>query len=478
MTHTSMQDRISHHIIRTGLTRSALLTGSLLAGSLVATLVAPVSTLAAQDSTTATGPTFISLGDAARLAARNSASALGARARVGEAQARVTQRRADLLPNLSAAGSQVRRTLNTASFGISFPTAPGEPPLFDPNGQVIPPFTTIDYRGRLVQPVLDFGAIARLRGARAAVTASSAEATATSEQAGTQAAVAYVRAIRSADDFRARSEDSVLAADLVTVAQAQLQAGTGIALDVTRARSQLAATRAQLIASRAARDRTMIDLVRALNLPVGSRLALADSLGALDSTGVSTDEQQATRRALQSRPDLIAAQARVAAARQSVSSVRAERLPTLSLVGDDGFNGLSYSHLLNTYEYGFQLSVPILDGFRREGRVQEQEGVVREAEIQQHDIEQQAAADVRGALIDLHSASEQVGATRERLGLAEQEVAQARERFRAGVAGNADVITALLSLTTAHTAVIDAQTSYQTARVALARAQGTVTTLP
>jgi hypothetical protein len=32
------------------------------------------------------------------------------------------------------------------------------------------------------------------------------------------------------------------------------------------------------------------------------------------------------------------------------------------------------------------------------------------------------------------------------LGLAEQEVAQAQERFRAGVAGNGDVITALLSL--------------------------------
>jgi hypothetical protein len=36
----------------------------------------------------------------------------------------------------------------------------------------------------------------------------------------------------------------------------------------------------------------------------------------------------------------------------------------------------------------------------------------------------------------------------------------------------------LLGLTTARTAVIDAQTNFQTARVALARAQGVVTTLP
>ncbi len=471
-----MKGKILHRI-RALRRRSAVLV--LLPAGVVALCSPLAPPLTAQDSTAAAASTtFISLGDAARLAARNSASSQGARARVGEAQARVTQRRADLLPNLSATGQQGRHTLNTASFGIAFPAAPGQPPLFDPNGQVLPPISTVDYRGRIVQPLFDFGAIARLRGARSAVTASSAEASATSEQAASQAAVAYVRAIRASDDFRARSEDSVLAADLVIVAQAQLQAGTGIALDVTRARSQLAATRAQLIASRAARDRTLIDLARALNLPVGSRLAIADSLGALDSTGVSTDEQAATRRALQSRPDLLAAQARVASARQSVSSVRAERLPTLSFVGDDGVNGLSHSHLLNTYDYGVQVSLPILDGFRREGRIQEQQGIVREAEIQQRDIEQQAAADVRGALIDLHSASEQVAATRERLSLAQDEVSQARERFRAGVAGNADVITALLSLTTAHTAVIDAQTSYQTARVALARAQGAVTTLP
>src|SRR5437899_13096618 len=44
----------------------------------------------------------LSLGDAARLAARQSALALGARLRADEAQARVRERRADLLPNLSS----------------------------------------------------------------------------------------------------------------------------------------------------------------------------------------------------------------------------------------------------------------------------------------------------------------------------------------------------------------------------------------
>ncbi len=82
-----------------------------------------------------------------------------------------------------------------------------------------------------------------------------------------------------------------------------------------------------------------------------------------------------------------------------------------------------------------------------------------------------------GALLDLASAREQVEAARERQQLAEQEVAQARERFRAGVAGNADVITASFSLNAARTGLIDALTAYQAARVSLARAEGTVISL-
>jgi outer membrane protein TolC len=62
--------------------------------------------------------------------------------------------------------------------------------------------------------------------------------------------------------------------------------------------------------------------------------------------------------------------------------------------------------------------------------------------------------------------------------LAEQEVSQAQERFRAGVAGNGDVITALLSLNQARTLRNDALASYQSSRVALARAMGEVQKLP
>ena len=420
----------------------------------------------------------LSLGDAARLAAQQSALAKGARLRADEAQARVRQRRADLLPTLSSYVQEAGRTFNTSTLGIDFPTPPGQKPVFDPKGQVEGPINTLDIRGRVQQNLLDFGALGRVRSAQAAARSSSADAEATAEQAATVASTAYVRAMRADADLHARQADTLLATDLLGIAQSQLRAGTGVGLDVTRARAQLAATRASLIASRNARDHARLDLLRSLSLPVETDIVLTDSLSTVAAaTEPVPDEPALLAQALRARPDILAEEQRVRAARQGLSAINAERLPTLGLIADDGVIGKNGARLLNTYTWGLQVSIPIFDGFRREGRLQEQRSVVKEAEIRQHDVEQQAQADVRGAVLDLAAAREQLDAASERLRLAEQELAQARDRFNAGVAGNADVVNASLALTSSRTLVNDAETAYQLARVSLARATGSVTSL-
>src|SRR5882762_630196 len=127
----------------------------------------------------------LSLGDAARLAAQQSATAQGARLRADEAQARVRQRRADLLPTVSSYVQEAGRTFNTSTLGIDFPATPGTPPLFDPKGQVEGPINTLDVRGQVRQNLLDFGAIGRVKSAQAQARSSSADAEATAEQAAT-----------------------------------------------------------------------------------------------------------------------------------------------------------------------------------------------------------------------------------------------------------------------------------------------------
>ena len=444
-------------------------------GTFVVALMAVVARSASAQHPVADSTVRLTLGDAVRLAARQNAAVLGALARVDAAKARVTQRRADLLPTVSAAIAERGSTTNSATFPINFPTAPGQAPLFDPNGSILGPVNALDARARVSQTLFDPAARTRVQTARTGVAAASAAVASIADVAAGVAANAYLAVLRADAVYTARFADSTLAAELLGIARDQLQAGTGIALDVTRARSQLTGARTQLIVARNERDRTRIDLARTLGLPL-VRIEPADALASLP-TAESMSEATALDAASHDRKDLQALDLQVKAARQQATAIRDERLPTIGLFADEGLsqrNGRSY---LPTYDWGIQLSLPIFDGFRREGRVMEQVFVARDLEIRAKDLRAQVDADVRSATLNLRSSGEAVEAARERLSLAEQEVAQARERFQAGVSGNADVITASITLNTARTQLVDALTSYQASRVALARAQGSIARL-
>ena len=433
----------------------------------VAALLAP-ATVRAQVRDTVTAP--LTIGDAARLAAQRSATAVAARYRAEQADARVTQRRADLLPSLSGVALQSGRTFNTASFGLSLPG-------FDPDGEVLGPVRTTDVRGRASLTLLDFAALQRVRSSAALARASRSDAASIAEQVGAQAAIAYLRVQRAEAQIQARTADSLLAQQLVEIAGQQLKAGTGVGIDVTRAEAQRASVHAQLIQASAERDRARLDLLRLLGLPLSARVVLADSLSELALADTIPDEAAAVAHALAVRPDLQAIQRQLDASSRQVAAVRAERLPSLAVFGDQGITGKNPQHLLPTYDWGIQLSIPLFDGFRREGRVDEQRAVEHELQARRRDLQEQAAIDVHAAILDLMSAREQVVAVRERMRLVEQELSQARERFSAGVAGSSDVINASLALDASRNLLIDALTGHRLALVSLARAQGSVTTL-
>ena len=457
----------NHHLLSRPITAGAFLT-------LLMALLAFVARSAGAQQPAADSAIRLTLGDAVRLAARQNAAVEGALARVDAAKARVTERRADLLPNVSATVAERGATTNSATFPIDFPSTPGQPPLFDPKGTILGPVNAFDARARVSQSLYDPAARTRVQTARTGVAAANADVASLADQASATAANAYLSVLRADAVYSARLADSTLAAELLGIAQDQLKAGTGIILDVTRARSQLTGARTQLIVARNERDRTRVDLARSLGLPL-VRLELADALSSLPSpangTGATLDSS------IRNRKDVQALDLQVRAAREQANAIRAERLPTIGVFADEGLsqrNGRSY---LPTYDWGIQLSLPIFDGYRREARVTEQVSAARDLEIRARDLRAQVEADVRSATLNLRSSAEAVSAARERQSLAEQEVAQARERFQAGVAGNADVITASITLNTARTQLVDALTSYQASRVALARAQGSIATI-
>ena len=416
-------------------------------------------------------PIRLTLGEAVRLAARQNINVESARFRAQEAQARVTQRRADLLPQAYGIAGERRATLNSAAaFPIELPM-----PGIDPRGSLLGPLDVFDARAHLNQTLFDAAAHGRVKSAKTGVAAADADVGQSADLAATTAANAYLSVLRADAVYRARLQDSTLAAELLRIAGDQLRAGTGVALDVTRARSQLTSARSQLILARNDRGRTRIELARTLSLPLVD-FVLVDSLSTLP-VNVPTTEREALDTAYRHRNDLQALLLQAESARQQATAINRERLPTVGLSGDYGVsqrNGRSY---LPTYDLGLVLTVPMFDGLRREGRVEEQTMIARDLDSRARDLRTQVEADVRVAMLNLTSSEEAVAASRERLSLAEQEVAQSRERFQAGVASNADVITASLTLNVARTQLVDALTAYQASRVALARAEGLISTL-
>lgn len=414
----------------------------------------------------------LTLGEAARLAARQSASTQVAAARAEQADARAVQRRGDLLPFVNATVMEGERNFNSASFGISIPGGP-----FPPGGTVLGPVKNYDIRGNLRVPLLDLAAWAKMRSAQASVDVARADAANAADLAATAGAVSYLRALRAEGVLRARTADSVLADELVGIAREQVRTGVGIGLDLTRAQSQAAQARAALIAARNERDRARLDLYRALNISLDSRVDLKDTLGTRDNSPLPF-YQDAVAQAFKARPDLAAAALQIEAQKKQLAGVRAERLPTIGLTADQGVNGAQTDRLLNTYTWGVMVSIPLWDGMKREGREREQAAQLRELEARERDLRLQVSVEVRSALLDVASTREQADAAQVRLALAEQELTEARDRFRAGVAGNADVVTASISLNAARTQLVDALAQYAAARVQLARVQGAITTIP
>ncbi len=276
----------------------------------------------------------------------------------------------------------------------------------------------------------------------------------------------------------ARRADSTLATELLTLALAQKAAGVSSAIDVTRARTQVVTSKNALLVAVNQVERARIDLARALGIDPATPLELADTLRAdLAATDVPVEHDGAVARALQGRPELQAEAARGNAARQARAAIAAERLPRLDVGGDYGVNGLTAPKAIGTTDVQLQVSVPLFDGFRREGRIAEQSAVAEAAAVREHDLRLQVAADVQSALLDLNTAQAQEAIAAERLQLAQDELTQARQRFAAGVTGNIEVIDAQSSLLRARDGDIDARFAAAAARVALARAVGSARTL-
>jgi outer membrane protein TolC len=375
------------------------------------------------------------------------------------AEARAGERRSDLLPSVTAGASAGRQTLNLDEFGIPFASGTTDP------------FSLWIFQARASQTVFDWSAITRLNAARDSLAASGADARAVGDLSGAAAGLAYLRVLSARETVRAREADSAVAASLLDQARGQVEAGTSPTIDATRGEVQLASVRTQLEVARNQLDRSRLDLARTLDLPPESPLELVDSLETA-AAPVPSDPDQAVSFALAHRPEVVAEQGRTRVAEEALSAIGREYAPSVGLSGYYKQSGQQLDNLSGTWAVQLQVTLPLLDGLGRPNREREQATRLEAQRLRQHDVELQVATEAREALLDLASADQQVVLAADRLQLAEQELEQADERFRAGVAGSVETTNAQGGLVSARDGLIQARVNAAVARVSAYRSLG------
>jgi outer membrane protein TolC len=100
------------------------------------------------------------------------------------------------------------------------------------------------------------------------------------------------------------------------------------------------------------------------------------------------------------------------------------------------------------------------------------DAALRQAEAQLADVRALIDQDVRNALLDLKSSSDQVAVSQSSVKLADQALMQSQDRFSAGVTDNLEVVQAQEAVAVAHENLISSLYLNNLAKVSFARALG------
>jgi outer membrane protein TolC len=241
-------------------------------------------------------------------------------------------------------------------------------------------------------------------------------------------------------------------------------------IDVLRAQVQVQTQRQRVIAAENQSQKALLQLARAIGVPIGQPLTLTDKIPYAPTPPVTLED--ALQRAYQTRPDYLAAESRYRAAQAAERAAVTAFLPTFRVDANYGVIGQTPSNALRTYTLAANVHVPLFDAGRTRARRVERSAELRQREAEYNDFHSRVEYEVRAAFLDVRAADEQLAAAKTNMDLASQELTQARDRFAAGVASNLEVTQAQETVASASDTYISALYTHNLAKATLARALG------
>jgi outer membrane protein TolC len=326
--------------------------------------------------------------------------------------ARVTQARAQLLPQVGVSGLSTNGGI--AQFGMP-----------------IAQQTYLSFTGSV--PIFEPAQAATTRSAALAAQATTFDLARSRNDAVLLVTQAYERALLA---------DAMVATQRVSVRYQQqrtayvdlrVRAGAAPRYEHSQAESALVKVQQSLEDAIADRDQSIADLEAILDLPIDSTLQLGDSLAPLPGI-TSLDDLLA--RALKNRPELASAKANVDAAGARLSAARAQYLPVLS-ANAQTYSGHSLPNLgASGYQVGVTASLPLLDGGARTGQIRDARAQMRRATILLEQARRSVERDVANAWSEYQVAQRDLALVRIQAAAAADElrITTLRERSGKGIA--------------------------------------------
>lgn len=363
-----------------------------------------------------------------------------------------------LLPNLASTGKFNNQTFFLGTIG-------GAPIRTNP-------FDIVDGRGSLSQSLFSLSLIERWRASRSAFQVAELESATTDNDTVATVALHYFEVLRNQESLDARYANVGLYEDLVAFVRSRQTGGMATGLDTARLESQLENERQRLELAKGDVERAKLTLLNSIGIGFEVKLMLSDELKGYN--GLIPSLESAMESAINYRPELKAQLHRIKTAELSLSSIKGERLPSLSAQGDYGLIGNKFDNNMSTYNVGVMLSVPIFDGGQREGRIGESRSQLNQETFKLALVKNQVTMELREALVTLKASLEQHRIAKDGLKASLTEVALARERFRVLSSNTLELSNALFSLVRARDNMVDALFRVNASRVNLARAQGRI----
>ena len=264
-------------------------------------------------------------------------------------------------------------------------------------------------------------------------------------------------------------------AHLDNVKQRQ-RGGVAADFDVLRAEVELSNFQAEFIQNKNAISVAKASLIKVMGVSQDSDFVLSDELLYVPS---NITMEQAVEAAYRNRPDLIGREFDIKMQKEMLKIARSQYFPMVS-----GYYSNTWAkpdpHSMMAIEWGhawqggLTASVPIFDGFMRDGQIVAQKARLKQGQIDLIDAEETALFELTKAQLGIENTAEFIESQRLNLTRAEEGLRLAGVGYREGTNTQVEMIDAQSALTTARANHYQAVYSHIIAKLDFQKAMGTL----